>query len=213
MSLRSICTAACLTLLFACLAPAVTAEPTVSYRRVFKSSNPEFIEIKVPRRGDCWFDIRQLSDSPGPQRFEVGEPLRERMFELAAALNHFRGLQLDVRRRIAYLGQKTFRYEQDGAVSETSFNYTLNSTANQLMQIFEGLARQQEHYVRLARSIRFDRLGVNDALLAFESDLNHKLLPEPQRLLPLLEQIAEDPRFVDIARQRARNLIARLRIG
>ncbi len=184
---------------------------TVTYRRVFKSSSPEFIEIKVSENGRCTYDIRQLADPPGAQPFEVGEALRAKTFELAAQLNDFRDLRLDVRRRIANLGEKTFRYERGGEAHEVSFNYTLNSTANQLMQIFEGLARQQEHLTLIQRRMRYDRLGVNDALLQFEADLNRKLIPEPERLLPALEQIANDPRFVDIARQRARALTDRIR--
>jgi len=79
------------------------------------------------------------------------------------------------------------------------------------MQIFEGLARQQEHLIKLQRRMKYDRLGVNEALLQFESDLNRKILPEPERLLPTLEQIANDSRFVEIARQRARTLAERIR--
>ncbi len=63
----------------------------------------------------------------------------------------------------------------------------------------------------LQRRMKYDRLGVNDALLQFESDLNRNLLPEPRRALPALDQIASDSRFVDIARQRARNLAERIR--
>jgi hypothetical protein len=32
----------------------------------------------------------------------------------------------------------------------------------------------------------------NDALLQFESDLNRSLLPEPQRVLPMQDQVAAD---------------------
>jgi len=59
--------------------------------------------------------------------------------------------------------------------------------------------------------MKYDRLGINDALLQFESDLNRSLLPEPIRLLPMLEQIAADAKFVDIARQRSRSLAERIR--
>jgi len=52
---------------------------------------------------------------------------------------------------------------------------------------------------------------VNDALLQFENDLIKGVLPEPQRALPLLDQIAGDSRFVEIARQRARALAERVR--
>ncbi len=184
---------------------------TITYRRVFKSSSPEFIEIKVGENGACSYDIRQLDEAPSPQPMEVGSLLRAKIFELAAQLNNFRGQQLDIRRRIAYLGEKTFRYEKGGQAYETSFNYTLNVTANQLMQIFEGLARQQEHLATLLRRMKYDRLGVNDALMQFESDLNRKILPEPERMLPTLEQIANDARYVEIARQRARSLAERIR--
>lgn len=194
------------------LLPVLTSEDaTITYRRVFKASNPEFIEIKVGENGTATFDIRQLEDPPGAQPFEVSPALRAKIFELAGRLNDFRDLQLDIRRRIANLGEKTFRYERGTEAHEARFNYTLNSTANQLMQIFEGLARQQEHLVLLQRRMRYDRLGINDALLQLESDLNRKLLPEPERLVPVLEQIANDSRFVDIARQRARALAERIR--
>ncbi len=184
---------------------------TLTYRRVFQGSVPEFIEIKVSQNGAATYDIRQLDEPPSPQPLEVGSPLRAKLFELAAQLNDFRGLDLDVRRRIANLGQKTFRWERDGEAHEVSFNYTLNATANQLTTAFEGLARQQEHLIKLQQRMKYDRLGVNEALLQFESDLNHKTLPEPQRLLPVLKQIANDSRFVEIARQRARNLAERIR--
>ncbi len=200
-------------LLFA-LVPAVVfsaGAPTLVYRKVFKSSSPEFIEFRLSETGDCTYDIRQLDESRDPQRCEVGTALRAKMFELASQLDYFRDVQLDLRRRIANLGEKTFRYERNGEAHEVSFNYTLNNIANQLLQIFEGLARQQEHYVKLQRRMKYDRLGVNEALLQFESDLNRKTLPEPERLVPTLEQIANDPRFVDIARQRARNLADRIR--
>ncbi len=195
--------------------PAPTPPPAhaqLSYRRIFKSSTPEFIEIIV--RDDtnaATFEIRQLDEEPGALPFEVGAPLREKMFELAAQLNHFQGLDLDVHRRLANLGEKTFRWQQGAESHETKFNYTVNTAAAQLMQIFEGLALQQEMVTLLQRRMKYDRLGINDALLQFEIDLDHKLLPEPQRALPELDQIAGDSRFVEIGRQRARALAERIR--
>ncbi len=188
------------------------AEPaSVSYRKVFKSSNPEFVEIKVRENGAATYDIRSLSEDPDPQPFEVSAPLASKIFELSSQLNNFRGLDLDTKRRIANLGEKTFRFERGGDSGEVKFNYTINATANQLLMIFEGLARQQDHLRTLMHRMKYDRLGVNSALLNFESDLNHRILPEPERLLPVLEQIAADTRFVDIARQRSRALIERIR--
>ena len=182
----------------------------VTFRRIFQGSSPEYIELCIwDDAKTATYEIRQMEDDPGSAPFEVGAPLRARIFGLTAQLHNFQGQDLDVHRKIANLGEKTFRWEQGGVTHETRFNYTLNPAASQLLQIFEGLARQQEHYELLTRRMRYDRLGIYDALLQFESDLNRGLLPEPQRMVPLLEQIADDPKFVDVARKRARMLADR----
>lgn len=199
------------------LAPGPTTTPAavaakLSFRRVFKSSTPEFIEVTVLQDSDkATYEIRQLDDDPGKSPFEVGATLRAKMFELAGQMSNFQNQDLDVHRKIANLGEKTFRWEQGAESHEATFNYTLNTAATQLLQIFEGLARQQELVMLLERRMKYDRLGINDALLQFESDFNRNLLPEPQRALPALDQIAGDSRFVDIARQRARAVAERIR--
>ncbi len=189
-----------------------SAEGWFTYRRVFKSSVPEFIEIRIPENADsATYEIRQLDEEAGALPFEIGPALRGKIFQLISELHYFKGLDLDVHRRIANLGEKTFRWQSGAASSEVKFNYTLNSSATQLLQICEGLARQQELLDLLQRRMKYDRLGVNDALLEFENDLNKGELPEPERALPLLDQIAGDSRFVEIARQRSRALAERLR--
>jgi hypothetical protein len=194
--------------------PAARANPpgtTIAYRRVFKGSTPEFIEIKIGDQGKSTYDIRQLDEDADPEPFEVSSAVQTKIFDLAAELKNFANTNLDIQKKIANLGQKTFRYENGAEVHETTFNYTLNSSATQLMQIFEGLARQQQDLVLLQRQAKFDRLGVNDALMQFETDMDHRLLPEPERLLPILDQIAADSHFIEIARSRARALAERIR--
>jgi len=207
-----------LCLLFLCVAPFSVAAPEsavgnwFTYRRVFKSSVPEFIEIRIQENSStATYEIRQLDEDAGATPFEIGSALRGKIFQLVSELHHFKGLDLDVHRKIANLGEKTFRWDTGAETSEVKFNYTLNSAATQLLQICEGLARQQELIELLQRRIKYDRLGVNDALLQFENDFSKSVLPEPQRALPLLDQIAGDSRFVEIARQRSRALAERIR--
>ena len=205
-----------LPLLFVSAASApVHAAPSGSwftYRRIFKSSAPEFIEIRIQQNSNAsTYEIRQLDEDPGATPFEIGPALRGKIFQLISDLRYFKGQDLDVHRKIANLGEKTFRWDDGVASNEVKFNYTLNASAAQLLQICEGLARQQELLELLQRRMKYDRLGVNDALLQFEEALNKAELPEPQRALPLLEQIAGDDHFVEIARQRARALAERLR--
>jgi len=194
--------------------PAAASAAKLTFRRVFKESTPEFIEIVVSQDTDkATYEIRQLEEDPEKSPFEVGAALRAKMFDLAAQMNHFQNQDLDVHRKIANLGEKTFRWEQGAEAHEVKFNYTLNAAASQLLQIFEGLARQQELVELLERRMKYDRLGINDALLQFETDLNRNMLPEPQRALSVLDQISGNSQFVEIARQRARTLAERIRHG
>jgi hypothetical protein len=186
-------------------------DATITYRRVFKGSNPEFIEIKVGEGGSASYDIRQLTEDSDPQPFQVGDAVRTRIFELAGELHNFAGVDLDVHRRIADLGEKTFRFEKGGEVHEARYNYTLNRSATQLALIFEGLFQQQRDLTLLEQRLRYDRLGVNDALHQFEDDLGLRTIPEPERVLPVLDRIAADSRVVEVARKLARALAERIR--
>jgi hypothetical protein len=192
-------------------ASAENSAAEITFRKVFKTSYPEFVEIKINQAGAGSYDIRQLDEDANPQPFEVSPPLAQRIFELAAKLNNFQNVDLDVHRRLANLGAKTLLYQKGAEKHETDFNYTLDDSATQLVNIFEGLARQTTDLSDLVRTMRYDHLGVNDVLLQIERDYNNKLLPEPERLLPTLDQLAADEKFIDIARSRARTLATRIR--
>lgn len=195
----------------AAASPASGAE--ITYRKVFKSSYPEFVEIKIDQSGAGTCDIRQLDEEASPQPFEIDAALVQRIFDLTAKLHNFQGVDLEVHRRLANLGEKTFVYEKGADKHQTVFNYTLDDSATQLVNIFEGLARQTLDISDLTRTMRYDHLGVNDVLQQIEKDYNNKLLPEPDRLLPTLDQLAGDEKFIDIARTRARVLAGRIRSG
>ncbi len=185
--------------------------PTLTFRKIFKSSYPEFAEIKVNENGAGTYDIRQLDDTPSPQPMQISQALAHKLFQLAAELHNFEDLDLDVHRRIADLGQKTFGYQNGSEKFQVTFNYTLNSAANQLLAIFDGLQRQELDLSDMVRTMRYDHLGVNDVMTRVQSDIRNKLLPEPGALLPTLDQLAANDELVDIARQRARSLAEQIR--
>ena len=63
---------------------------------------------------------------------------RRRFSISPSKLHDFQGVDLEVHRRLANLGEKTFRYEKGGESHETTFNYTLDMNAAQLLDLFEG---------------------------------------------------------------------------
>ncbi|MGH9690696.1 MAG: hypothetical protein ACRD4Q_13215 [Candidatus Acidiferrales bacterium] len=188
-----------------------TVGATITFRKIFKSSYPEFVEIVLNQSGSGTYDIRQLADAANPRSFTVGPPLTQKIFDLSGRLHDFQGVDLEVHKRIANLGEKSFRYRKGGEAYEVSFNYTLDPNAVQLVTIFEGLTRQETDLSDLQRTMRYDRLGVNDVVIQIEADYNNKQLPEPEQFLVLLDQVAADAKLIDIARDRARALAGRIR--
>ncbi len=182
----------------------------ITFRKIFKSSSPEYVEIKLAQNGSGTFDIRQLDQQPKPQPCQASPAITAKIFTLAADLHDFQDIHLDARRRIADLGEKTFRYDKNGQSYQASFNFTLNSGANHLLEIFEGLSLQDQYLDQLSSTMRYDPLGMNDVLLRLQSDLESHLLPDPEALVPILNQIASNRGLLDIARGRATQIVASL---
>ena len=199
----------------ALLTPGLFAAPpsgaTITFRKIFKSSYPEFVEIKVNESGSGTYDIRQLNDDPSPQPMEVEPSLAQRIFGLAAKLRYFDGVELEMHRRIANLGQKTFQYQEGAKTHAVSFNYTVDPNASQLLDIFESLSRQQSDLSELQHAMRYDPLGVNDMLIQIRNDYDQNLLIEPQKFLASLDQLAADQHYINIAREKASDLAKRIR--
>lgn len=191
--------------------PVPAGGATITFRKVFKSSYPEFVEIKVDESGKGTCDIRQLSDDASPQPFQIGGAIAQKIFDLAGKLHNFQGVELEVHRKIASLGDKTFSYESGAEKHEVTFNYTLDPTATDLLNLFENISRQESDLADLQRTMRYDRLGVNDVVDQIQQDYDGKLLPEPERFLPILDQLASDEKYINIARDKARTLAGRIR--
>ncbi len=185
-----------------------SAGATITFRKIFKDSSPEYVKIEVSQSGASTYDIRQIDDTPQPRPFTVSPALAAKIFALAAALDDFNGITLEVRRRVANLGEKTYIYEKDGVTHQVSFNYTSNDKANQLLDIFEGLSLEDQYAGQIRRTMRYDPLGLDNVLTRLQRDIAARLIPEPAALVPLLNEIAANSNFLDIARQRARMIVA-----
>src|SRR5215475_14058888 len=110
------------------MSPLASAQSAkITFRRIFSGSTPEFIEITVREDSEvATFEIRQLDEDAGSAPFNVSSVIRANMFVYAAELQHVQGQELDVHRKIAYLAEKTIRWEQGNQKFENKFNYSLN---------------------------------------------------------------------------------------
>ncbi len=188
------------------LAPALFAAttPRLIYSRSFPGSSPEFFRLKISQTGALEYSESAVDDKPLKAQLSLGETAP--LFEMADNLDHFK-TPLESGLKVANTGKKIFRYEDgNGGNSEAVFNYSLNQTAQHLLEKMEQIAATERSYLNLDSSIRFDKLGVNDSLAEIEALWLHKQLAAPAQFIPLLDRVISHPSFMHIARDRAARL-------
>lgn len=181
-----------------------TAAPKLTFTKSFPGSVPEYVCVKIDRTGTLEYKESPKDDQP--LKAHLQETDTAALFAMAEKLDYFKS-PLESGLKVASMGKKTFRYEnENGNATEVSFNYSTNETAQQLLQQFEQIAATERAYVDLDRAMRYDKLGVNDALAEVESLWLHKQLAAPQQFFPLLTRISTHESFMHLVRERAARL-------
>jgi hypothetical protein len=151
-------------------------------------------------------EYRESAKDDQPLKVQLSSAETGQLFDLAQKVDFFK-TPLESRLKVANTGKKTFRYEaEDGRASETTFNYSTDPSAQQLLDRFEHIAATERAYLDLDRAIHFDKLGVNDALAEIESLWLKKQLASPDQFIPLLNRVSSHESFMHIARERAARL-------
>ncbi|MDQ2712859.1 MAG: hypothetical protein M3Y24_11640 [Acidobacteriota bacterium] len=187
------------------LAPALFATtPRLIYSRSFPGSSPEFFRVTISQIGALEYSESPVDDKPLKAQLSPSETAP--LFEMADKLDRFK-TPLESGLKVANTGKKTFRYEDgNGGNSEAVFNYSIDPTAQHLLEKMEQIAATERSYLSLDSSIRFDKLGVNDSLAEIESLWLRKQLAAPSQFIPLLDRVISHPSFMHIARDRAARL-------
>jgi hypothetical protein len=181
--------------------------PRITYTKVFPGSDPAYMAATVDRTGAATY--REAKDEE-PETFQVEPTAVNAIFDLADKLDHF-NRSLESGLKVARTGDKTLRWESGSTASEAKFNYSLDDNARALQDWFERISESERALMLLRRNIRFDKLGVNDAVLRIDSAWSQKRLVGREQFLPLLDRVAKNETFVNLARDRAARLAAAMR--
>ena len=183
---------------------------SLTYTKVMKGSVPEYTSITVDSNGVGTYDGRQLNESPKPRALKLSPSTTQELFQMAASLGDFHSIKLESDKNVANMGLKTFIYRHDGRESKVQFNYTRNKRAEELLNVFEGIADVEQHIGTLEYSSRYDVLGLPSALTRVQIDLDNKSLVDPQLMVPILKKIAGDSQYLHIAQIRAADILRRI---
>lgn len=174
----------------------------VVYSKSFPGSVPPYIGIALDRSGAG--EYRETPEEE-PIRFQVKQAEADAIFALSEKLGKFTR-KLESGLKVANMGMKTFRWEEGGAHQEVKFNYSEDPDARALADWFERISESEQHFINLERSAKYDRLGVNKALLLLQAAMERKRLVALDQYLPMLDRIAKNDSYLNMARERARGL-------
>jgi hypothetical protein len=199
--------AALLAILLAALACAQT-NPRIVYTKSFAGSVPPFVKITLERDGTATYAESKEPDDA--EQFQLEKDAATAMFDLARKLDYFKR-PLESGLKVANIGAKTYRWENGGEVYETTYNYSQLENARILQDWFERITDSERAFLELDRVVKHDRLGVHQAMLQIV-DLwdNRRLLATPT-WLPLLDRVAQNEAFINMARERAAYVAAGIR--
>jgi len=197
--------------LVAMAAAALAAEPPkVFYSKSFPGSSPAYAAIRVDRNGQA--DYRESPEEDSALKFQLTPKETEEIFSLAEKLGRF-ARPLESGLKVANTGAKTFRYQSETETHEVQFNYSLDPDARLLWDFFERVTETERHLAKLERAARYDRLGVNQALLELEVSRDRNRLVAAQQFLKVLDRIARNESLLHMARARAASLAESIRSG
>jgi hypothetical protein len=178
--------------------------PKLIFTKSFPGSTPAYCFIRVDRTGALQYKESPTDDQPLTAQLQEAETTA--LFAMAEKLNYFKA-PLESGLKVANTGKKTFRYEnENGSATETSFNYSIDETARQLLERFEQISATEHAYLDLDNAVRYDKLGVNQALAEIESLWLRKQLVAPLQFIPLFNRITTHESYMHLARERAARL-------
>jgi len=197
----------CLAALLSC-SILCASDARLFFSKSFPGSSPAYVAIAVDQSGAG--DYKEAADDDNPLKFQLSAADTAEMFGLADKLDRFKR-PLESPLKVAQMGMKTFRFEEGGKSTEVKFNFSEDLDARLLTDWFERISETGQNYFALERAVKYDKLGVNQALLQFNIAMDKKRVVSPQLFLPMLDRVAKNATYLNMARTRAANLADSIR--
>ncbi len=185
--------------------PLAGQEGTIFYSKNFPKSKPEYMEIIVEPTGEAIY--KESAEDEQPIKFKLLPDEVKTVWGLAAKVDFFQR-KLESGLPVARMGEKTYRYTNGASKHEVKFNYSQDLDANALQDWFERMTETVNLYFDLERTAKFERLGVDRALLHLEAAWDKKRLVSYEVYYPLLNRIIKNDSYLNMARDRAARMKA-----
>jgi hypothetical protein len=182
--------------------------PRLFYSKSFPNSVPPYMQVTLDKAGNA--EYRETPDDELPLKFHLAETETQEVFGLADKLDHFKR-PLESGLKVAFMGSKTFRYENGDQKPEVKFNYSEDLNAQALLDWFERMCESAQLRIELERAAKYDKLGVDKALRMLWSAIDRKRPVGLDQYLPMLDRIVNNESYMHAARAKAAELAEYIR--
>jgi len=186
------------------------AESRLVLSKSFPGSSPDYVSITVEQSGAA--EYKEAPDDDHPLKLQLSNTEAAEIFALAEKLDRFKR-PLESPLKVAKMGMKTFRFENGTEKTEISFNFSEDLDARAMVDWFEKISETGQSYWTLERAVKYDKLGVNQALLQFTISMEKKRVVSLEVFLPMLDRVAKNESYLNMARSRAASLADTIRAG
>jgi len=185
----------------------------VTFTLDFPGSQPEHYSIRVPSEGQAHYESkgRLAPDSEETDDFAFDFSLSSgtchRIFALAEKAGYFQKSLESHYKNLAFTGKKTLSYQDARRSGESTYNFSSNSAASELTEMFQNLSTTLEFGHRLDYDRRYQKLALDDELKRMRDMADMNSITEVEAIRPILEAIIADHSVVNVARARAQQLL------
>jgi hypothetical protein len=180
------------------------------YSKSFPGSMPAYVQITVERSGAV--EYKEAPEDENPLKYKLRDQETTEVFALADKMDHFK-TPIESGLKVAFMGKKTFRWEDGGEKHEVEFNYSEDPNARLMWEWFERMTESAQYRIELDRAAKYDKLGVFKAVNMLAVALDRKRLVGLEQYLPTLDRIVKNETYMHTARVRAAEIAETIRAG
>ena len=193
---------------------AKSSEASYHYRFENEKFTTPLQEVEFDSAGRGKFRFQKKDNEEIINDLELSKTLLARIQSLFDQLN-FLASQEDYQHKkdFSHLGTVTITQSRSGKERTVKFNYTDNPAMSQLRDIFQNIVTQETRFFEIEVVRSTDPISTPAQMRMLDDDLRSKRIADPNRFVPLLNDIKLDEGVPLIARNHADRLLKAIAKG
>ena len=171
-------------------------------------------ELEFDASGHGVFRFKRKDETEIVNQLQVTATVLEEINSIFSELNFLSGsADYQHKKDFSHLGKTTISLRRGGKERVVILNYTENPAMSRLIQIFRNIATQENRIFEIETIRLSDSISIPAQLRLLEGEFKSGYIADPQRFVPLLNELKLDEAIPLIARNHAERLLQMIKKG